>query len=278
LRLIRLFMRNKLGLIGASFLAICCIVATFPSFFAPQDPELMNIKTILQPPSREYLLGTDEVGRGILSRVIYGDRISLLVGFAAAGLSTIIGVIVGIIAGYYGGRVGEGLMRATDLFIAIPRLPLMLVLAAIVGPSIWNIILIIGLLLWTQVARIVRAKTLSVREYPFIERSKAIGCSDLRIMAVHILPNVVPLVLANAVLLIGTAIYYEVTVSFLGLGDPTHISWGMILHSAFSSVAIMHRAYWYVIPPGLAIVLTVLSFTFVGHALDEVLNPKLRER
>jgi peptide/nickel transport system permease protein len=271
-------MKNKLGLIGASFLAIFCIVATSPSFFAPQDPNLMNVKTILQPPSREYLLGTDEVGRGILSRIIYGDRISLLVGFAAAGLSTIIGVMVGIIAGYYGGRVGESLMRVTDLFIAIPRLPLMLVLAAIVGPSIWNIILIIGLLLWTQVARIVRAKTLSVREYPFIERSKAIGCSDLRIMAVHILPNVVPLVLANAVLLIGTAIYYEVTVSFLGLGDPTHISWGMILHSAFSSVAIMHRAYWYVIPPGLAIVLTVLGFTFVGHALDEVLNPKLRER
>lgn len=271
-------MQNRLGLIGAGILSVLIILALFPSFFAPQDPTVMNPKAVLQSPSQEFLLGTDEVGRSILSRVIYGDRVSLLVGFVAAALSTIIGVIIGIVSGYYGGRIGEGLMRLTDLFIAIPRLPLMLVLAAIVGPSIWNIILIIGVLLWTQVARIVRSKTLTVREYPFIERSKAIGCSDLRIMTVHILPNVMPLIMANAVLLVGTAIYYEVTVSFLGLGDPTHVSWGKMLHSAFTSVAILNRAYWYIIPPGIAIVLTVLSFTFVGHALDEILNPRLRER
>ena len=256
---IRLFTKHKLGVIGAGILIVLVIVAIFPSQLAPQDPTLMNPKSVLKPPSQEYLLGTDEVGRGVLSRIIYGAQISLLIGFACAGLSTIIGTILGIVSGYFGGHIGEGIMRLTDLFIAIPRLPLMLVLAAVAGPNIWNIILIIGLLLWTDIARIVRSKTLSVREYPFIERSKAIGCSDLRIMVVHILPNVAPLVLANAVLLIGSAIYYEVTVSFLGLGDPTHISWGMILQSAFSSVAIMQRAYWYIIPPGLAIVLTVIE-------------------
>lgn len=278
MRTLRLLFQNQLGLVGAGILAVMVVLALFPAFFAPHDPAEMNPRTVLQPPSQEFLLGTDEVGRSILSRVIYGDRVSLLVGFVAAALSTVIGVIIGIVSGYYGGRIGEGLMRVTDLFIAIPRLPLMLVLAAIVGPSLWNIILIIGVLLWTQVARIVRSKTLAVREYPFIERSRAIGSSDLRIMTVHILPNVVPLILANAVLLVGTAIYYEVTVSFLGLGDPTHVSWGMMLHSAFTSVAILNRAYWYIIPPGIAIVLTVLSFTFVGHALDEILNPRLRER
>lgn len=275
---LRLFLGNKIGMSGLGILVVLIIVALFPSFISPGNPATMNPTAVLQPPSGEFLLGTDEVGRGVLTRIVHGARVSLLVGFVAAALSTLIGVTVGILSGYYGGRFGEGLMRLTDVFIAIPRLPLMLVLAAIVGPSIWNIILIIGVLLWTQVARIVRAKTLSVREYPFIERSKAIGSSDMRTMLVHILPNVVPLILANAILLVGTAIYYEVTVSFLGLGDPTHVSWGMMLHSAFTSVAILNRAYWYIIPPGIAIVVTVLSFTFVGHALDEILNPRLRAR
>jgi peptide/nickel transport system permease protein len=267
-----------MGLIGIIALTILVIISLFPAFFATHIPTKMNPYDMLIAPSWEHFLGTDDVGRDVYSRIIYGARISLFVGFVAAGISTLLGTIIGVISGYYGGALGESLMRLTDLFLAIPRLPLMLVLAAILGSSIWNIIGVIGVLLWTQVARIVRSHTLSVKEIPFIERCKAIGASDLRIITFHILPNVLPLIFANSVLLVGTSIYYEVTVSFLGLGDPTHISWGMLLHDGFVSAAFIKNAYWYIVPPGLAIVVTVLSFTFVGHALDEVLNPRFRER
>lgn len=274
----RLFLQHKMGLIGLITLGILVILSTFPGLFSTADPTAMDPLDISQSPSPQHLLGTDNVGRDIYSRIVYGTRISMLVGFTAAGISVLIGTTIGVFAGYYGGTMGGLLTRFTDFFLAIPRLPLMLVLAAILGSSIWNIIAVIGALLWTQVSRIVRSHTLSVKERPFVERCKAIGCSDSRIIFFHILPNVMPIVFANCVLLIGTAIYYEVTVSFLGLGDPTHISWGMLLHDAFISASLVKGAYWYVIPPGVAIVLTVLSFTFVGHALDEVLNPEFRER
>ena len=267
-----------MGLAGLFALFILVIISLFPDLFATHVPTEMNPYDMLVGPSAKHFLGTDDVGRDVYSRIIYGTRISIFVGFLAAGISTLIGTIIGVTSGYYGGNFGEFLMRLTDLFLAIPRLPLILVLAAILGSSIWNIVGVIGVLLWTQVARIVRSHTLSVKEIPFIERCRAIGLGDMRIILFHILPNVLPLIFANSVLLIGTSIYYEVTVSFLGLGDPSHISWGMLLHDGFTSAAFIKKAYWYIIPPGLAIVVTVLSFAFVGHALDEVLNPRFRER
>lgn len=264
-------------MIGLAILLIGVFVACFPSLVAPHNPWEMDYSLILLAPSQEHLLGTDEVGRDILSLIIFGTRISLLVGFVAVVISTICGTTIGLLSGYYGGTIDEILMRFTDLFLAIPQLPLMLVLAAILGPSIWNIIGVIGFLLWAGIARITRSLTLSIKERPFIQRGKAFGYSDFRIIIFHILPNVIPLVFANAILLMGTAIYFEVTISFLGFGDPTHISWGMILHYAFVSPAIFLGAYWYVIPPGIAIAITVLSFSLVGQALDEILNPRLRE-
>lgn len=269
--------QNISGLIGLLVLIIFVVLSFFPGV-APYDPHLMNKDKILQAPDVEHLLGTDEVGRDILSLVIHGARISLMAGFFAAGISTLIGVVVGILSGYYDQSWGQPLMRITDVFLAVPQLPLMLVLAAVLGADIINVIVVIGCLLWTQIARIVRSYTLTLKERPFIERCHAIGCSNARIIWMHIFPNVLPLVFANAILLIASAIYYEVTVSFLGLGDPTHISWGMMLHYAFESAAILRRAYWYILPPGICIVLTVLSFTFIGRRLDEILNPRLRQR
>ena len=269
--------QNVSGMIGLLVLIVFVILSFFPGV-APYDPHLMDKDKILQAPNVEHLLGTDEVGRDILSLVIHGARISLMAGFFAAGISTLIGVVIGILSGYYDQSWGQPLMRITDVFLAVPQLPLMLVLAAVLGADILNVIVVIGCLLWTQIARIVRSYTLTLKERPFIERCHAIGCSNTRIIWLHIFPNVLPLVFANAILLIASAIYYEVTVSFLGLGDPTHISWGMMLHYAFESAAILRRAYWYILPPGICIVLTVLSFTFIGRRLDEILNPRLRQR
>ncbi len=274
---LRLYKQNIFGIIGFFLLLILILLSFFPQI-APYDPQHMDSSKILNSPSSENFLGTDEVGRDILSLIIHGTKISLMVGFIAAGISTIIGLCVGIFSGYYDQSWGRLLVMLTDAFLAIPRLPLMLVLAAVLGANIRNVILVIGCLLWTQIARIVRAYTLSLKERPFIERCHAIGCNHSRIIWVHIFPNVLPLVFANAILLIASAIYFEVTVSFLGLGDPTHISWGMMLHYAFESAAIMEGAYWYIVPPGVAIILTVLSFTFVGRTLDEIFNPKLRQR
>jgi len=273
----KLIKHNLSGLVGLLVLAVFVVLSFYPQM-APHDPHRMDKDKILQGPSTEHLLGTDEVGRDILSLVIYGARISLLVGFFAAGISTLIGVTIGIFSGYYDQSWGQPLMRLTDVFLAVPQLPLMLVLAAVLGADILNVIVVIGCLLWTQIARIVRSYTLTLKERPFIERCHAIGCSNARIIWLHIFPNVLPLVFANAILLVASAIYYEVTVSFLGLGDPTHISWGMMLHYAFESAAILRRAYWYILPPGICIVLTVLSFTFIGRRLDEIVNPKLRRR
>jgi peptide/nickel transport system permease protein len=270
---------NIKGLAGLILLTFLLLIAVFASLLAPYDPRAMGQPgDILQPPGRDHFLGTDEVGRDVFSLVLYGARISLLVGFAAAFLSIIIGTIIGLTAGYFGGWVDDLLMRLTDLFVVIPRLPLVLITVAVLGPNLFNTILVIGILIWAGTARIIRVQTLSLKERQFVERARSLGARHWHIIRRHILPNVLPLVFANTVLIVATAIYLESTVSFLGLGDPTHISWGMILHYAFTNAAMVYGAYWYVVPPGVMIVLAVLSFTISGYALDEVLNPKLRRR
>jgi len=169
-------------------------------------------------------------------------------------------------------------MRITDVFLVLPWLPLMLVLAALMGASIWNIIIVIGLTGWAGTARIVRAQTLTIKERQFIERARAIGSGDWHIMIKHVMPNVFPLIFANTILVTAAAILSETTLSFLGMGDSTRPSWGMMLHFAFEAGAASNGAYWYLLPPGLCVVLVVLSFTFMGYALDEILNPRLRRR
>jgi peptide/nickel transport system permease protein len=270
---------NIKGLAGLVLLTGLVLVAVFATWLAPYDPRAMGeLQDILQPPDWNHFLGTDEVGRDVFSLILHGARISLLVGFAAAFISILIGTVIGLTAGYFGGWVDDLLMRLTDLFVVIPRLPLVLITVAVLGPNLFNTILVIGILIWAGTARIIRVQTLSLKERQFVERARSLGARHWHIVRRHILPNVLPLIFANTVLIIATAIYLESTVSFLGLGDPTHISWGMILHYAFTNAAMVYGAYWYVVPPGVMIVLAVLSFTMCGYALDEVLNPRLRRR
>ena len=271
--------KNKMALIGTVTLLFFILVALFGPIFVPfSTMEFGEVEEMLLPPSGEHLLGTDDMGRDILANLISGARISLLIGVVATAISMIIGTLIGIIAGYFGRGVDNLLMRFTDFFLVIPWLPLMMVLAAILGTSLMNIIFVIGITGWAGTARVVRSQTLSVKERQFVERTVSIGASSTHIMVRHILPNVFPLVFANTVLVAAVAIVSETTLSFLGLGDPTMASWGMMLHYAFESGATSAGAYWYYLPPGICVVAVVLSFTLLGYAFDEILNPKLRGR
>ena len=232
------------------------------------------------PPTTYYYnwFGTDQVGQSVLAQFIWSARISLMVGLLAAFMSTVLGAGIGIAAGFYGGWQGEGWMRLTDAFLVIPWLPLAMVLAAAWGQNYWMIILIIGITSWPGTARVVRSDVLRVRELSFIERARAIGSTNRHIMTKHVLPNVMPLIFANLVLVVAIAILSETTLSFLGLGDPLNFSWGTMLHYAWVNGAAGLPAWWYLLPPGIAIILVVLAFTFIGTAYDEVLDPKLRKR
>jgi peptide/nickel transport system permease protein len=277
---IKQFKESKIGIIGISILIFFVFVSVFANYLSdyPIKSTQGNIRDRFHPPNNKYLLGTDDVGRDILTLLMYGGRISLLIGLLAAVISGGIGTIVGLFAGYFGGWREDVLMRITDIVLVIPGLPLMIVLAAILGTSFWNIIFVISIIGWTGTARIVRAQVLSLKERAFIESSRAIGAGDLRIIGAHLLPNVFPLIVAQMVLRIGSSILQEASLSFLGLGDPTQISWGMILHWAFSSGALSSNYWWFIIPPGICITLVALAFTFIGYALDQIVNPRIRRR
>jgi peptide/nickel transport system permease protein len=270
------YRQSKLALTGLIVIASYVIIALSASQIAPYNPFLPSYD-ILQPPSSSHLLGTSEVGNDVLSQVIYGSRVSLIVGFVAASVSLLIGTTFGLISGYYGGIVDVILTRITDIFLVIPTLPLMIIMAAILGARLSNVILVVGLLGWPSTSRVVRSQTLTIRERPFIENARTIGSSERHIIFRHILPNVMTLIFANAVLVVNYAIISEAILSFLGLGDVSQISWGIMLYFAFRSGALSSGAWWYVFPPGLCLVALVLSFAFVGRALDAIFNPKLRK-
>ncbi len=271
--------KNKMALTGAVVLAAFILIAIFGPIFMPFSTlDFGEVEDILNPPSPKHLLGTDDMGRDVLANLISGARISLLIGGIATAISMGIGTLIGIVSGYFGKAVDNALMRFTDFFLVIPWLPLMMVLAAILGTSLWNIIFVIGITGWAGTARVVRSQTLSVKERQYVERAISVGAGSGHIMARHILPNVFPLVFANTVLVAAVAIVSETTLSFLGLGDPTTASWGMMLHYAFESGSTSAGAYWYYLPPGICVVLVVLSFTLLGYAFDEIMNPKLRKR
>ena len=271
--------KNKLALIGSATLVFFLLVAIFGPMLLPfSTMDIGEAQDMLLPPSGEHWLGTDDMGRDVFAYLVSGARISLLIGILATVISMVIGTAIGIVAGYFGKIADNILMRLTDFFLVIPWLPLMMVLAALLGTSIWNIILVIGLTSWAGTARVVRAQTLSVRERQFVERTISLGANHRHIMMRHILPNVFPLVFANTVLVASVAIVSETTLSFLGLGDPARASWGMMLHYAFECGAASTGAYWYYLPPGICVVVVVLSFTLMGYAFDEIMNPKLKER
>ena len=283
---LRLFMENvvrdKLALTGLIILLTFIVVGIFSDQIAPYDPGEMirdadgELKR-LQPPSTEHFFGTTNVGRDVFSQVVQGTRTALIVGGLAAFFVTFVGTAVGIISGYFGGKVDSILMRIVDIFYAIPFIPFVIVLVALLDPSLWNVILAVSLLTWRTVARIVRSQVLSVAKRPFVKAAKVAGASHTRIMFKYILPNVVPLALLEMAFMVNWAITAEASVAFLGFGDPDATSWGQIIHYNFIN-GHSRDAWWWAMPPGLAIVLLLVSIFFVARALEEVVNPRLRRR
>ncbi len=281
------FRRSRMGLVGAFLLISMLVVATFAPLLSPYTPmEIMrgpnNRPLIYAPPAVHPLLGTDDAGHDVWAQLVYGARVSLLVGFVAGFISVFIGSTLGTLAGFYGGKTDTLLMRTTDVFLVIPDLPLTLILIAVIRqanlgiPTLTVLIAVIGLLYWTTMARLIRSQVLTVKERQFVARARAIGAGNVHIMRKHILPQVLPLMTANAVLVISTAILVESGLAFLGLGDPARPSWGTMLHFAFERNAISVGAWWVYLPPGLAIVWTVLGCVLLGNVLEEIFNPRLK--
>jgi peptide/nickel transport system permease protein len=279
-RTLREVWNDGAGRTGLVLLAIVVAMAALGPLVFPFDPSKVGTSaaSILAPPSASHWLGTDELGRDVLRQFLAGAAISLAVGLLATVISVAVGAVIGLVAGYFAGWADATLMRITDFFLVLPTIPLVIALAALFGQSLTIIILVIGLTGWPPIARIVRSQVLSLRERQFVVRVQSMGASDLRLMGLHILPNVAPLIFANAVLVIAGSILAEATLAFLGLGDPVHVSWGTMLHFAFVSGAVGRGAWWYFMPPGLGIVVVVLAFTLAGHTLDRILNPRLQER
>jgi peptide/nickel transport system permease protein len=276
----RTFRKSKMGMAGLIVLLFFAAVAIFAPFLADAsglDPTVSN-GPVLAPPSLEYPLGTDDLGRSVLTLTIWGSRISLLVGLMATVVSMLVGSSVGILAGYRGGFWDRVLMRLTDWFLVIPWLALAITLAAIFGQSLFIIVMVIGLTSWAGTARLVRSQTLSVRERPFVERARGLGAGNWQLVRRHVLPNVFPVIFANTILTVALSILSETTLSFLGLGDPLRVSWGAMLELAFEAGASTLGAWWWLGAPGVSIVLVVLAFTMCGYALDEIVNPRLRRR
>jgi peptide/nickel transport system permease protein len=275
------FRGHRPGMVGLVILSAIVLMALAGPLLADESG-LRAINTTQNPvwasPSEFGPLGTDKFGRSIMTQFIYGARISLLVGLAATVLAMVIGSVVGIVAGFLGGIVGSVLMRVTEWFLVIPFLPLAIVLAAILGPSIENIILVIGITSWPATARVICAQVLTLRERDYVDRSRALGASNWHVMTRHVVPNVAPLILANTTLTVPVVILSEATLSFLGFGDPSNISWGTMLDQAFEQGAITQEAWWWFVPPGLGVLLVALSFTLIGTALEEILDPRLKER
>lgn len=272
----KLYRQSKMGVIGLSLLIVFLVIAIFAPLIAPWTPNDFFAGTSLEPPSFQHLLGCDEIGRDLFSMLIYGTRISLLVGVLSSLGIVGIGTLVGLVSGYLGGKVDEVLMRVADVILMLPGIPLLIVFAAILGASLMNIIFIIVILSWASTARVIRAQVLSLKERPFVEAARAIGGSDRYVIFHHILPNVTPLVFTYMILNIPIAIVTEASLSFLGLGDINASSWGMMLHFAFDSGAI--DTWYYILPPGIMITILAFVFALIGHALDEIINPRLRQR
>jgi peptide/nickel transport system permease protein len=272
----RRFRRHRLALIGLAILLALVVVCALAPVVFPLKPDAVDLRAYQKPPSVAHWLGTDSSGRDVLSRLIYGGRVSLSVGLVAVGIYVALGMLVGSVAGYWPGWVDSLLMRLADVVMAFPRLIIIITVAALVGPSIYNVMLIIGLLGWPPTARIVRGMFLSLREREFVTATRAVGASPLRIIGRHLLPNVLAPVIVAATFGTAEAILLEASLSFLGLGvQPPTASWGNMLNAA-QDIAILQSMPWLWLPPGLMIAVTVLSLNFVGDGLRDALDPRSR--
>jgi peptide/nickel transport system permease protein len=267
--------RRPSAAVGAVLLLLVLLGAVLAPVLAPYGLH-KQAGPVFGHPSWSHPLGLDDGGIDMVTLLMWGARISLVVGFAATFVSMVIGGAVGVAAGYFGGKVDTVLMRITDYFLVIPDVPLMIVVAAIWGPSLFHIVIVIGILLWTSTARVIRAQVKSVRERVYVKRARALGAGHARIVFRHVLPQVAPLLIANTVLTIAVAIFDETALSFLGLGDPSRISLGKVIENAFQRAAISTGAWWAIVPPGALVAVIILSCSLVGGAIEDALNPRLR--
>jgi peptide/nickel transport system permease protein len=288
----RRFWRRRDGVVGLAILAVFVVLALAPNLIVgPLETVTSASGAPLVPPNGVHLFGTDDLGRDVLNLTVHGARISMMIGFLATLVTILIGAVIGIVAGYLGGATDTVLMRITDFFLVLPTFVLALILAPIVldvigsdaqivgmRATLFVTVIVIGVTSWASTARIIRSQALSVKERAFVSRARVIGAGGGHIMVHHILPNVLNLIVANTVLTFAGAILTETTLSFVGLGDPFDPSWGQILNAAETAGAPGLGAWWFIAPPATCVVLVVLSFTLVGGALDDVLNPRLRVR
>jgi peptide/nickel transport system permease protein len=271
----RTIRRRPSAAIGAVVLLLVIAGALLAPWIAPY-PLHKQVGAVFGHPSWRHPLGLDDGGIDIVTLLMWGARVSLIVGFAATLVSMLIGGTIGVLAGYFGGRTDLVLMRITDYFLVIPDVPLMIVVAAIWGPSLFHIVVVIGILLWTSTARVIRAQVKSVRERVYVKRARSLGAGHLRILFRHVVPQVAPLLIANTVLTIAVAIFDETALAFLGLGDPSRTSLGKMIENAFQRAAISSGAWWAIVPPGALVALIILSCSLIGGALEDALNPRLR--
>ena len=274
-RFARVLRSNAMFILGLIIVLGVTFAAVFAPLIAPFDPNELHLDAILKAPCAEFPLGTDRLGRDVLSRLLYGGRVSLWVGFVAVGISISIGALLGLVSGYFGGLVDEIVMRFVDIMLCFPSFFLILAVVAFLEPSLFNIMVVIGLTSWMGVARLVRAETLTLREREFVSAARLAGTSTWRIMTRHILPNAMAPVTISAILGIGGAILIESGLSFLGLGvQPPQASWGNMLMDGKS---VIEEASWLSLFPGLAILITVLGYTLLGESLRDFLDPRLKK-
>lgn len=273
-RRLRAFARHRMAVAGLVVILMLIMAAVLAPLVATHDPNKVDLLATEQPPSRAHLLGTDEIGRDVFSRLIFGARVSLSVGLVAVAIYVAIGTVLGSISGYFGGIIDSLIQRLTDTVMCFPGLIIIIAAVSILGPSIWNVMIIIGLLTWAGLCRIVRGQFLSLREREFVESARVSGAGDMRIIFRHILPNAFPPIIVAATFGVAAAILTEAGLSFLGMGvQPPTASWGNMINTA-QSAAILQQMPWVWVPAGVAIALSVLSINFVGDGLQDAFNPK----
>jgi peptide/nickel transport system permease protein len=273
-------LRNRLAFAGLAIIVIFVGMAVFAPLLVGPYPSFLSVGAPFQAPSAAHPLGTDRIGRDILTLLVYGSQISLIVGLAASAVAMLLGTAVGLIAGFYGRMTDQVLSRATDFFLVIPWLPFVLALVSVLGSSLGTVVLCIAIVSWPTTARVIRSQVLTLKERLFIERARAVGARNLYIVRKHILPNVMPLVWAEAVLTISSAIFTEAFLAFFGLTHYTGgiVSWGTMVNDSYTTIALPQGMWWYFLPPGLLVTLMVLGFAMLGYGLEEIFNPTLRRR